>query len=716
MRNFISLFFLIQVCSGFSQTGKKLSFIDAYNKFRHSGFNTVSMIVDSIDYYSAESFSQIPANEFNQVDSIIRFEIDHAASLQAEMYWNKLYSKILRRNNFVGREVLLVNRNIEIADSLGDYVLLASAYDGLSDFYFNYGMSENALQAIWKTIEFAKMAGDSLLEKKYSSSVAWRLTNIGFDENNRAIQDSAVKFSLLSFYATDPRNFSLYSETAGVAALCLARAERRKDCLELANYAINHKQFDVPVFYIGLYPLIIEQYVVLNQKDSAYAYVEKLVEWSYNNESTRVPNILLEDGRRIFAGRLTSVINTYNSFADYSKAKNLLDKVLYNPEIDDPFLMTYFRSLAVDTYRGLGDYKRALECEIAVKNYKDSLQKISDQYVASSTKAIIEASIFLEKQNANKTQLQQQEILKKEETNKKLQFWIFTIVILSVVVFALVLLSRFKKTKEQKKIIEIQKLKVEEAHEEIKDSITYAKRIQTAILPPAKLIRELLPDSFVLYKPKDVVAGDFYWVYSLNPNIHQTNGVLFAVADCTGHGVPGAMVSVLCNGALNRAVREFNLTEPGLILDKAREIVIQEFEKSEEEVKDGMDLALCSIMGNQLQFAGAHNPVWILRNSDIIEIKADKQPVGKFENAQKFKTQFFELKKGDIIYIFSDGFADQFGGEKGKKLKAKNFRDLILKMKDQSLEEQKKFLSNAFDSWKGNLEQVDDICVIGVKV
>jgi tetratricopeptide (TPR) repeat protein len=174
-------------------------------------------------------------------------------------------------------------------------------------------------------------------------------------------------------------------------------------------------------------------------------------------------------------------------------------------------------------------------------------------------------------------------------------------------IFLFFVMNRLKVTRKQKVVIEQQKEAVEEAHQEIKDSITYAKRIQSAILPPTKLVKEYLKNNFILYKPKDVVAGDFYWME------HKDNKVLFAAADCTGHGVPGAMVSVVCNNALNRSVREHGLTDPGEILTKTREIVIQEFEKSEEEVKDGMDIALCSLEGNKLKYAGAHNPLWIIR-------------------------------------------------------------------------------------------------------
>jgi serine phosphatase RsbU (regulator of sigma subunit)/tetratricopeptide (TPR) repeat protein len=279
-----------------------------------------------------------------------------------------------------------------------------------------------------------------------------------------------------------------------------------------------------------------------------------------------------------------------------------------------------------------------------------------------------------------------------------------------VAIFLLFVMNRLKVTRKQKAVIEQQKEVVEMAHQEIKDSITYAKRIQSAILPAAKVVKQYLKESFILYKPKDVVAGDFYWMESV------ADKVLFAAADCTGHGVPGAMVSVVCNNALNRSVREYGLTDPGQILDKTREIVVAEFEKSEEDVQDGMDIALCSLEGNKLQYAGAHNPLWIIRNSEIIETKANKQPIGQFDNPEPYTTHSFDLEPGDSIYIFSDGYVDQFGGEKGKKFKAQAFRELLLSIQDKPMEEQKTIIDEAFNSWKGDLEQIDDVCVIGVRV
>jgi ABC-type amino acid transport substrate-binding protein/serine phosphatase RsbU (regulator of sigma subunit) len=286
----------------------------------------------------------------------------------------------------------------------------------------------------------------------------------------------------------------------------------------------------------------------------------------------------------------------------------------------------------------------------------------------------------------------------------------------------------FDEITEQKKIIE-------HKNEEVLDSIKYAKRLQEAILPPDELINEKIKNNFVLYIPKDIVAGDFYWMESIVSPQSGEEVNLIAAADCTGHGVPGAMVSVVCSNALNQAVLQHKLEDPGKILDKTTELVVDRFERSAEEVKDGMDIGLASIQkeegGAVIRFAGAHNNLWIVSKREDIgcdttkyeqdgyylhEIKANKQPVGKFEYLQPFITNSIKLVTGERFFLYSDGYADQFGGENGKKFKGKSFKKLVVSSIEDSLEDQKKKLLDNFNEWKGDFEQLDDVCVIGVEI
>ena len=221
-------------------------------------------------------------------------------------------------------------------------------------------------------------------------------------------------------------------------------------------------------------------------------------------------------------------------------------------------------------------------------------------------------------------------------------------------------------------------------------------------------------EGFVLYLPKDVVAGDFFWMEKID------DIVFYAAADCTGHGVPGAMVSVVCSNALTKSLLEENIQDTGKLLDRTREIVIEKLSKGEEEVKDGMDISLCAlnVVTKELKWSGANNPLWILRKgtTDFEETKADKQPIGLHANPQPFTQHTLQLQEGDKIYIFTDGYQDQFGGPKGKKFKATQLKEIIISSQDKTMDEQHDILLSKFKEWEGAHEQVDDVCIIGVRV
>lgn len=273
-----------------------------------------------------------------------------------------------------------------------------------------------------------------------------------------------------------------------------------------------------------------------------------------------------------------------------------------------------------------------------------------------------------------------------------------------------------RQVKERTKEIEAQKEELAEKNKDILDSIRYAKRIQLAILPPEEITREALRDHFILYKPKDIVSGDFYWVESADKN-----NILFAAVDCTGHGVPGAFMSIIGYNGLNRAVRESHLLHPAAILDELNQNVGESLRQNQEDssaVKDGMDITLCSINYKEmtLEYAGANNPLYIIRKGELIETKANKQPIGPFDSRKPFTNHQFKLEKGDTIYIFSDGYADQFGGPEGKKFKYKNFKELLISIQNKSMPEQNQILDETIENWKGTQPQIDDILVMGVRV
>ncbi len=562
--------------------------------------------------------------------------------------------------------------SVEYCKKINDDATLSSNLGAIGEIYMQKEDYKKAYENLFESLNLAK-------EISYSYQEAYTASTLG-----SLFQLDSNFTEALKYYEESKRLYSLFNKESHSSELLLSD-------LNIGTVYISMGRYDE-----GLECLMKVYKVVDKDADPAIAaeLLNSLGEVCYlKNELVRAEQYVetsLEIGKKV------EIIGTVQ--ASYGLLYKIYEK---KKDFQKAFLYHKAYTHMVDSATNKAQIKRFAELENEVKQ---------NQLKAEYDKA--ETVLRNEK-------LMKEDELKRQRITSLIIGIGFVILLIGAVFIYRSLRENKKKTKiisEQKKEVEKQKHIIEEREKEVKDSITYAKRIQDAILPSDKNIKELFKDTFIFYKPKDIVAGDFYWLADTKEII------LIAVADCTGHGVPGAMVSVVCSNALNRAVKEFGLTDPGLVLDKTREIVIETFEKSGSEVKDGMDISLLAVPKIQnsdsinLKWAGANNPLWYCKDGRILEIKGNKQPVGKFIKQTEFTTQTLTLKKNDVIYLITDGFADQFGGAKGKKFKYKQLIQTLSSISDKPMSYQKETLHEIFENWRGDLEQVDDVTVVGINL
>lgn len=595
-------------------------------------------------------------------------------------FYKKNYAKALHNLGSIfyskgdyAKAISYFTQSLKIKEDLNDIQGIAATVNNIGNIYLDQTNYEKAKKYYLRSLEISKKLKDK-------HSMASALSNIGLIYSGQGDYDKALEYQ--------NRSLNLRKEVddkKGIA-VCLSNIGLIYSNLEEYNKALDYYKQGLDIFT----ELDDKQGIATSQSDFGNTYFKlgdykKAIE--YGNKSLKIAKDRGAIAQEKYA--YSVLYQSYEAIKNYEKALEMYQHFI---EIKD--------SLASEENQK----------EIIRQEYQYAYEKRAAE---DSVKAAVADKIRNAELMAERAENLKHTVEAKQQTQRS--YFLFGFLALALI-FGGFIFNRFRVANRQKIIIEEQKLQVDKAfgdleikNTEILDSINYAKRIQNAILPSAAVVQDHLKDSFILYKPKAIVAGDFYWLEV------KANKVLFAAADCTGHGVPGAMVSVICNNGLNRSVREHGLTTPGEILDKTREIVLQEFDKSEDDVNDGMDISLCALEGNKLQYAGANNPLWIIRNGELIEYKADKQPIGKSIQPVPFTTHTIELLPKDTIYVFSDGYADQFGGDNDRKFKSGAFKSLLLSIQHLPMSEQKKHIENVFEDWKGNLDQVDDICIIGVR-
>lgn len=550
---------------------------------------------------------------------------------------------------------------LKIAEELHHEKYIINNLSNLGVVYHNIKNYSKAIEYYSKALEYDKKTNDLL-------GMSLRLNNIGVlykETKNIAKAESNLKKALELANQTKD-SISIARALNNIAEVYDLKGEKK---LSLHTYLRAYKIQRALNNSYGVFLVtsnLAQQYAIANKLDSSFFYSEIAFDLAQQLNSTE------------------TYLSVYNMLASvYAKAKKF-DKAYY-----------YQSSLML---------------------YKDSIYNLENSKLISDLKTKYEVDKKAAELNAiNAAEKSKIEAVRQEEQKRHFATTLLILIILVLaILFSIVLYKRFKLISKQKGIIELQKQIVEQKNKEVYDSIAYAKRLQNAILPSEKFWKENLPNSFVYYLPKDIVAGDFFFMEKME------NILYVAAADCTGHGVPGAMVSVVCSNALHRTINELKIKNTGDILNKTRELIIETFQRSGEEVKDGMDISLCAIEKSAngeiiVQWSGANNPLLYSKEGSIHQLEPDKQPVGLSHSMSPFKSNQIKLQPNDSIYLITDGFADQFGGDKGKKFKLKNLKNLFSQINQLKIEHQFDTLHSAFSNWKGDIEQLDDICIIGIK-
>ena len=608
---------------------------------------------------------------------------------------------------------------------------LCVAYNNLASVYTDLGNIPLALQYYYDAL-----ALQELTDEAFGQAIT--LNNIGYVYNQQGMYAEAIanykKSLAIKWRIDDVRGIGFSNNNIGRVFANLGETDSAmfyyRNALSAWSEVSYQNGVSNALMNMG------DIYLSLDDQDSARYYYNKSLIYADSSDALHIKAMALTG---------LAKLDFMNSKFTEAAAKGLAAEKIAN-QIGYPGVIRDVSKLLSDVYEEQGNWSKAFLYLDRYYEMRDSTLNDETQKQAIASQMTYE---FEKKELADSLKQAETDRIAEIEHNRevdeqRLYTYLGAAGFLIALIFVLVVYRNYRLKKRDNEIIAQQKEIVEDQHKEILDSITYAKRIQAAILPPKKLLQSYFSDSFILYLPKDVVAGDFYWFEKISGQSASGAGqpvadsILLAAADCTGHGVPGAMVSVVCNNALNRSVREYGLTSPSAILDKTREIVIGEFEKSDDEVKDGMDISLCSVSVSAgiLQWAGANNPLWIIRQDEVmpetvapavvsydqarkkslIEFKADKQPIGKYARQKSFTNHVLKLEKGDTLFIFSDGFQDQFGGEKGKKFKSANLKSKLIEISGHPMEKQSEMLETALKEWRGPIEQVDDVCIIGVRV
>ena len=616
---------------------------------------------------------------------------------------------------------LLIQREIE--DKLGESYSL----NNLGSMYDSKGDVSKALEFYFESIRIREQI-------KNKKGIAESLNNIAIIYNHQNDLRNALKYHTQSLKLrkeiNDPRGLGLAYNNIGTIYIHIAENKFKAQGIltdslidrSLYYFREGYKAYEhsgnneddgkaLSLFNIAAY---------YSLKADGFKNTDKRISDSLLNLATNYYLQSLEiftslNSKEWMSNSMNGLSNVYFRRGDKERSMVFGNKAMaLAKELGYPETIQNSAEILRKIYQRDGDYKTALVMTDLYFSMRDSITNENNkkESVAKHFMYESEKKEVLAKANQEKAELAFE--ARSRQHMMVIYFIIICLVLLSV--FGVFMYKRYKLSQkqnriiyEQKRIVEHQKHIVEESRKEIVDSINYAKRIQYALLAHDDLLSENLPSHFVLFKPKDIVSGDFYWATK------QKNKFYLALGDSTGHGVPGAFMSLLNIGFLSEAINEKAISEPHEVFNYVRRRLIDSISK--ENQQDGMDgVLLCfDELSNELTYCSAHVSPVLIRNGNIKELYKDKMPVGKGENMNSFTSQKISIQKGDALYLYTDGYADQFGGDKGKKFKYKPLNELLLHVSSLPMEEQATTLEEKFTQWRGVLDQVDDVCIIGIK-
>jgi len=600
-------------------------------------------------------------------------------------------------------------KSLIIRNQIGDKKGSAECYNNIGAVFYDEGNYEKALDNYFSSLALSE-------ELKDEQKVAANLANIGGIYEAQGKFDNALEY---------------YFKGNSKAALIGDKRSMANTYRNIAGIYTQKQQFDSALFVynqavsislelsdlnglVGTYNKLGECYVMRYQssdRTDVSGFLEKASE--YYKKSLKINTSGINNKDELCKTYL-GMGEVYIGKQKYTEAATYLTKARdIAIEIESPDNKMYaYKDLSI-VYAGLGKYEKAYHNHLLYTNWNDSLK--SDQNVEMLTQMSMQYE-FDKQQKQQEFEQAQKELAYQQKLKQQRLIRTFILIGFFIVsAFTVQVMRGYQQKKRDNMLLAEQKNEIEKQKEEITDSIRYAKRIQTAILPSKEIAERILPEHFILFRPRDIVSGDYYWMNKVGSK------VILVAADCTGHGVPGAFMSMLGVSFLNEIVNKNNLNEPHLILNELRAEVKKTLGQTgkEGEAKDGMDIALCVVDFDamKLQYAGAYNPLYLFRQGELVEIKADKMPIGIYvKEKESFTNNEIQLQKGDTFYIFSDGYADQFGGPTGGKFKTKPFKELLGNIQSHSMVEQREILNTTIDEWRGEIDQVDDIIVMGVRV